>query len=73
MSKTLRTVRFPEGDGTIRETKRHEVDSRWRAERDERLRRAARDTKRIERAERRAARQDDEPRWSVGSTVRAVA
>ncbi|MDY7762815.1 hypothetical protein U0E18_32030 [Burkholderia pseudomallei] len=73
MGKTLRTVRFPEPDGRMREQQRPEVDSRWRADRDERLRRRQRDAKRIERAERHTDLLDDEPRYRIGSTVRAVA
>jgi hypothetical protein len=60
-------------DGRIRETTQQESDSRWRSDRDERLRRASRDAKRIERAERHTARHDAEPTWHVGSAVRTVA
>lgn len=74
MGKTLRSVRFPEPDGRMREQKRPEVDSRWRADRDDRIGRERRDAKRIERAERHSARlEDDAPIWRVGSTVQAVA
>lgn len=73
MSRTLRTVRFPEPDGTVREQKRPEVDSRWRADRDERLKREQQDAKRIERAERHTDRMDDSLSFPLGSTVRSVA
>lgn len=72
MGKTMRSVRFPEADGGVREQKRPEVDSRWRADRDERLVRAARDAKRIERAERHTDRMNDDLGMPVGSTVRTV-
>lgn len=73
MGKTMRTVRFPEAGGRMREQKRPEVDSRWRADRDERLRRARRDEKRIERAERATQTREQAPVWPLGSTVRTVA
>lgn len=73
MGKTMRSVRFPEGNGRMREQKRAEVDSRWRADRDERLRRARRDEKRIERAERATGTREHDPVWTLGATVRAVA
>lgn len=73
MSNTLRSLVYRESDGTIREQKRHEVESRWRADRDERLRRRDRDRKRLERAERHTDLLDDGVQWRVGSTVRTVA
>ena len=72
MGKTMRSVRSFES-GQVREKQQHEGTARWRADRNERLCRASRDAKRIERAERHTAIMDAEPDFRVGSTVRAVA
>lgn len=73
MGKTLRSVRSTEDDGTKRERVQHDGATPWRADRNERLRRSSRDTKRIERAERHAAMRDEAPAFRLGSTVRVVA
>lgn len=64
MSKTLRRVHVPEAEGAGHVVKRPEVDSRWRTERELRLRREERDAKRLERAERRSERAAEAtPAW----------
>lgn len=73
MSRTFRTVRFPAPGGGVREQQQHEVDSRWRTDRNARLQRAVRDEKRIVRADLHTERLDDDVQWRIGSTVRAVA
>lgn len=73
MGKTMRSVRSTEQDGTIRQGRQQEGATPWRADRNERLRRASRDAKRIERAERHSAAAEHETVWHTGSSVRAVA
>lgn len=72
MSRTKRTVRILDEDGVLRENERPEGRS-IRAERNERLARAHRDEKRLERIERHTARREQDDSLPLGSTVRTVA
>ena len=73
MSKTRRTIRIPGSPEQATESQCRDESKRWRADRNERLTRAQKDAKRLERAERHSALRDAESRaWSLGSTVRMV-
>ncbi|MEB0286191.1 hypothetical protein QN355_06460 [Cryobacterium sp. 10S3] len=72
MSRTRRSVRYPAGSGRTFEQIQPE-QSRWLADRNDRIGKAKRDEHRIARAEEFTARRDLEPRWAIGTAVRAVA
>ena len=66
-------MRFPGIEAGSPERTRAEVDSRWRADRDARLSRAAQAAKWFERDGRYADSFEAGPRYRVGSTVQVIA